>query len=124
MRVSSVVSALAGLVAALGARGMNGTTTDVVSWPDIIEWFTSRRNVKVGNPDVVAFTYLRRPLKPGAAEQPPLSIERRSKARVILIQGLFDQRVQELRDCRVIEANEMDAECSSAHGGNEIVIYE
>lgn len=124
MKISSAVSALAGLVAALGAKRMNASVVDIIAWQDTIEWFATRRHLKVGVPDVVAFTYLRRPVTKDTSPYPPLSIEKRSKAQVILVQGFFNQQTQELLDCRVLEANEMDAECRNAHNSNQILIYE
>jgi hypothetical protein len=83
-----------------------------------------RSRIKASDGDNVAFTLLRRPTIGDVLNSPPLSIEEHSKAKVILVQGFFNERTEQLIECRVIEANEMDAEMAEAHNENQILVYE
>jgi len=125
LKLASAVGAIAGLLSAVSLFRPNPNKVSVIRWKEIIEWFTNKSAIKTSDKDNVAFTLLRRPhVRPENADLPPISIEERSKAPVILVQGIFNKRSETIIEARALEATQMDEEVAEAHKDNELVIYE
>jgi hypothetical protein len=123
MKWSTATATLTGVITAAAALlKIEPRPAAVIRWHDVLEWFTRRSDLKAGDPDHIAFTLLRRPA-PAHHPKPLTRVERRSPARVILLQGLFNTRTETLVDCRAIEADRMDDEVAEAHRGTELVVY-
>jgi hypothetical protein len=121
--LATVAGSVAGLLAAV-ALLRPGRHQPAVEWRDLVEWFTRRAKVKGGDKDNIAFTLLRRPLPPEGTAEPAISVEKRSPAPVILVQGIYNRRTEQLVEARVLEADRLDEETAAAHARNELVIYE
>src|SRR5436305_14187009 len=100
MKWSTATATLTGVITAAAALlKIEASPAAVIRWHDVLEWFTRRADLKAGDPDTIAFTLLRRPAPASASAsasapgpKPLTRVERRSPARVILLQGLFNTR--------------------------------
>src|SRR4051812_13892799 len=81
MKWSIAGAAFGGLLtAAIALLRPRPVQVDVLRWRDLIEWFTRRADTRAADPDQVAFTLLRRPAPPIAAQGPRTRLEARSRA--------------------------------------------
>jgi hypothetical protein len=121
--LATVAGSVAGLLAAV-ALLRPARHQPAVEWRDLVEWFTRRAKMKGGDKDNIAFTLLRRPQAPDGTAEPVISVEKRSAAPVILVQGIYNRRTEQLVEARVLEADRLDEETAAAHARTELVIYE
>ena len=100
-----LLTIILGLIA---AAGISAVVLAIIYWDDIVEWFRSRNNIKQADKDNIAFT-IKKNLQSGNYK---------------VVQGIFNQRTEELKDTRVMESQKLDDKLLQHHGGKELVIYE
>jgi hypothetical protein len=101
----------------------------VVTWPDLIEWFTHNAEAKRRGSDIVAFTLLRRPGdgSSSAARKSPTAETKAAgqyDAPLVLIQGFFNQKTGQVVHSRELHTDRVDDEVAEQHNGQEMVVYQ
>jgi hypothetical protein len=117
---ATVGGLLTGTIMLLRARP---TKVNVIRYRDLMEWFTKRTDVKIADPDNVAFTLLRRPAKYAEPHGSTTRVGARPKAPVLLLQGIYNSRTKAVVEYRAIKATELDEDVADTHRDNELVIY-
>lgn len=80
----------------------------IIHYKEIIAWFQKRNDLKVADKENIAFT-LKQKLETGDYK---------------VIQGIFNQRTEDILEGRAMQSEKLDQEFEEAHEGKELLIYE
>jgi len=94
---------------AIGAFAAIGVITVTrLTWNFIINWFRNRTQLKNADKDNIAFTIQ----------------EKMQNKRYKTVQGIFNQRTNEVVDAQEVSSDKVDEQIKELHRDNELVIYE
>ena len=79
-----------------------------IYWNDIVNWFRERSRIKASDRQNIAFT-----LK-----------KKMSDGDFTVVQGIFNDRTEQIVEGRKMVSSKIDPELESAHGGRELAIYQ
>ncbi len=96
------------ILGAIAAITITVVVVAILYWNDIKNWFQSRNYLKQSDKDNIAFTIQ----------------EKLSSGNYKTVQGIFNQRTNDIKDGRVIESKDIDSGVRNAHRNDQVVIYE
>jgi len=83
------------------------TSTDELSFKDVVIWFRNRKVLIESDKDNIAFTLINK-----------------EEENIVLVIGIFNKKADEILDAEQIVAKRLDDKLLEAHRNNDLVLYE
>lgn len=97
------------LLVGLAALVLTAIAVTVLKWDTVIEWFTGyKKKVSLQDKNDLGFT----------------TAKKMENGEYKVVQGVFNQKTNKVKDATAYEAKELDKEMSKFHEKDELVIYE